>query len=209
MSYRNDRDADQARISALETELAVARRRIEELEGKRAPTPTSVRAQVREGATPYLLEIDHTFDGEVTPEQLDALVQSIRDITNDAGRVELLRSSLTWTSPQTNRSVRVVAREGRTALTVTENLGQLTRSLYGGIIGGVGGGGIIVPMAIGRALDHTLALMPFLLLGWLSSAVVFAFVLVQRATKRHTAELVQLFEMVAAELEATLRAKAA
>jgi hypothetical protein len=36
MTYRDDRDADQARIAALEAELRVARERIDELEGKRS-----------------------------------------------------------------------------------------------------------------------------------------------------------------------------
>ena len=36
MSYRDDRDADQARIEALELELARARDRISELEGKQS-----------------------------------------------------------------------------------------------------------------------------------------------------------------------------
>jgi len=34
MTYRDDRDADQARIAALETELRQARERIDELEGR-------------------------------------------------------------------------------------------------------------------------------------------------------------------------------
>ena len=36
VTYRDDRDADRARIEALEAELAAAQRRIEELEGKRS-----------------------------------------------------------------------------------------------------------------------------------------------------------------------------
>ena len=41
MSYRDDRDADQARIAALETDLAAANRRIAELERERMTIFTS------------------------------------------------------------------------------------------------------------------------------------------------------------------------
>ena len=47
MTYRDDRDADRARIAALEAELATAKRRVDELEGTPRPRARRTRAAAR------------------------------------------------------------------------------------------------------------------------------------------------------------------
>src|SRR5262245_51261853 len=180
MTYRDDRDADQARIAALELELARARDRIAELEGKEtALVRVSSRELVAGGPpTPAVrwlgarlkLELTRRFDRAISAEHFDDLVERIRSLTGDPGRTDLLRSSLTWrsTAPHGGTgpflTVTVTARDNATVLTVGDRLGQLAGALYGGVGGGVGGGGITAPILASIAMP---VLAPFLIAGWL------------------------------------------
>src|SRR5438105_926456 len=147
MSYRDDRDADQAHIAALEAQLASARSRISELEGRRdqalvltsrgaldvAGKPRS--AAVRWLGAPLVLEMSRTFERAFPAERLDDLVGAIREIAQEPGRAELLRSSLTWYASGAGTSARttvtVVVRDGKTTLRVSDRLHQLAGAIFG------------------------------------------------------------------------------
>ncbi len=72
MSYRDDRDADQARITALETDLAAARRKLDDLEGRRSQAlvlASKIRLARSGGRKipwfgPTRFELDAAFEGE-------------------------------------------------------------------------------------------------------------------------------------------------
>ena len=117
MSYRDDRDADQARIESLERELAEARGKLEVLEGRQshalvlASPATLVRNGRSSGAAwwfgaPGQLQFARRFDGVFPAERFEELVERIREVTRDPGRTELLRSSdsiRAWSASRSSR----------------------------------------------------------------------------------------------------------
>ena len=98
--YRDDRDADQARIAALEGDLASAKDRIAELEGKRSQAlvlatsgglvPGDQSASKKWAGAPFRLELVRQWEKEFPLAKLEDLLDPIREITRDNGRVEML-----------------------------------------------------------------------------------------------------------------------
>jgi hypothetical protein len=219
MSYRDDRDADQARIEALEQELAATREKVAALEGRQsqALVLASQGALVREtgqsGAAwwfgaPGSLQLARRFDGAFPADRFEELVERIREITRDPGRTELLRSSLTWFASRGEKStgpfrvVTVTVRDGSTTLTVTDRLAGLAGAIYGGVGGGVGGGGLSLPIIASTAVPF---LAPVFILGWLGGVFLGTREIYKRAARRRAVALQQLFEALVADIEGALR----
>lgn len=219
MTYRDDREADQARIAALEAELASARERIAELEGRRdqalaiasgnALMPSSragSRAERWLGA-PLKLQMSRTFLRAYPIERLEELLPRVRAITDEIGTTELLRSSLTWRTSggqrQTARTtVNVVVHDGMTTLTVSDSLHQLAGALYGGIGGGMGGGGVAAPVFASMAIP---VLAPLFFVGWLGGVYGGTRLLFKRMARKRAALVRQLFDALSEEIEAATR----
>jgi hypothetical protein len=218
MTYRDDRDADQARIAALELELARARDRIAELEGKNAQALVAVGTRdlvtggrpsraVRWLGARLELELTRRFDRMLPAEHFDDLVERIRSITRDPGRTNLLRTSVSWSSstPHTGTgpfmTVTVTARDNATVLTVNDRLGQLAGALYGGVGGGVGGGGITAPILASIAMP---VLAPLLIAGWLGGVYFGVRALFIRAARRRAAMLQRVFDALVEDITAKL-----
>src|SRR5262245_25139490 len=104
MTYRDDRDADRARIAALEAELAKAERRVAELEGRRvlalvqAGGNALARADAAPSAArtwlgaPLRLALTKRWDGAFPVERFEDVIERIREVMRDPGRSELLRA---------------------------------------------------------------------------------------------------------------------
>jgi hypothetical protein len=96
--------------------------------------------------------IDRTIPGEVPVREFPYLVEEIRIALGTVGLVGTLGSSLTWsTSPPgqgTGRNVQITvsARDGQTRLRIEEQMANTAGGLYGGLVGG-GGGGIGIAWA--------------------------------------------------------------
>jgi hypothetical protein len=218
MTYRDDRDADQARIAALEHELALARDKLAALEGRQsqALVLASQGALVPGGGAggaarwfgPVTLQLARRFHGAFPTERFEELIERIREITRDPGRTELLRSSLTWFASRGEKStgpfrvVTVTIRDGTTTLTVTDRLAGLAGAIYGGVGGGVGGGGLGLPIAASAAIP---VLAPVFLLGWLGGVFLGTRALYKRAAHRRAVALQQLFDALVDDIERTLR----
>jgi hypothetical protein len=217
VSYRDDRDADQARIAALESELAVARARLAQLEGHQsnALVLASQGALVGSGPSgaarwfgPGILQLARRFDGAFPTDRFEELVERIREIARDPGRSELLRSSLTWFASRGEKSsgpfrvVTVTVRDRTTTLTVTDRLAGLAGAIYGGIGGGVGGGGISLPIIASAAVP---VLAPVFILSWLGGVFLGARAIYKRAAHRRAVALQQLFDALVADIERALR----
>lgn len=221
MSYRDDRDADQARIAALERELAAARDKVAELEGKQsnALVLASQRALAPGGAQagptaitrwfgPGTLQLTRRFEGAFPIDRFEELIERIREVTRDPGRSELLRASLTWfasagektTGP--HRVVTVTVRDGATTLTVTDRLGGLAGAIYGGVGGGVGGGGLGLPILASITVP---VLAPVFILGWLGGVFFGSRAIYLRAAKNRAIALQQLFDALVGDIERGLR----
>jgi len=218
MTYRDDREADQARIAALEQELAAAREQLATLEGRQsqALVLASQGALVQSGGgsiaarwfgAPGHLQLARRFDGAFPTDRFEELIERIREVTRDPGRTELLKSSLTWFASRGEKStgpyrvVTVTVRDGSTTLTVTDRLAGLAGAIYGGVGGGVGGGGLSLPILASAAVP---VLAPVFLLGWLGGVFLGARAIYKRAARRRAVALQQLFDVLVADIESAL-----
>ncbi len=218
MTYRDDREADQARIAALEQELAAAREQLATLEGRQsqALVLASQSALVPSGGgsvaarwfgAPGHLQLARRFDGAFPTDRFEELIERIREVTRDPGRTELLKSSLTWFASRGEKStgpyrvVTVTVRDGSTTLTVTDRLAGLAGAIYGGVGGGVGGGGLSLPILASTAVP---VLAPVFLLGWLGGVFLGARAIYKRAARRRAVALQQLFDVLVADIERAL-----
>jgi hypothetical protein len=221
VTYRDDRDADQARIAALEGELADARGKLEELEGRRSqalvlarPAGALVAAGQRDRAETWLgaplrLELTHVFDRALPSALFEDLLPPIREVTGDHGSTELLRSSFRWSGspsasmnggrPATVVSVRV--RDDRTELVVTERLGAIAGALFGALGGGLGSVSSVGPILASVAVP---VLAPVFILGWLGGIYGTTRWLYRRTARRHARRLQALFERLITEIDALL-----
>lgn len=218
MSYRDDRDADQARIEALEQELAATRDKLAAVEGRQAQALVlaSRNALVPGGGPsaasrwfgPGNLQLSRRFEGAYPTDRFEELIERVREITRDPGRTELLKSSLTWfasrgeKSPGPFRVVTVTVRDGTTTLTVTDRLAGLAGAIYGGVGGGVGGGGISLPIMASIAVPY---LAPVFLVGWLGGVFVGTRAIYRRAARRRAVALQQLFDALEADVARVIR----
>ncbi len=217
VSYRDDRDADQARIEALEGDLASAQRRIAELEGKQslALVPVSGSAlAVVEGKVPWYgsplrIDLTRTFDGAYPTDAFEELIDIAREITGDSGRSEVLKSSLSWKSDSNQKGVgpflnlTVSVRDGRTVVTLHDRLGGLAGAYWGGVGGGVGGGAISAPIMLPIAAGAP-ALIPVFVLGWLGAIFVGVRSLYKRSAKKRAVHMQKLFDAICIAVEAKL-----
>ena len=219
MSYRDDRDADQSRIAALETELAGANKRIAELEGRReqalvlasggelatASPPTAAKRWL---GAPLELKLSRELPGSFPTDRFEDVIERIRAITRDPGRTEVLKSSLTWSASTGPKGigpftiVTVSVRDGVTRLAVTDRLGPAAGAMYGGVGGGAGLGTIAVPIAAAAMIMPLLA--PVLALAWIGTAWVGARSLFKRIARSRAERLQQLFDALVEELDAAI-----
>jgi hypothetical protein len=214
VTYRDDRDADQARITALEADLARANDRVAELENRRsqalvlAGSHALAPGMSRSPATRWLgaptkLQLSRAFDKALSADHFEELVERIREMTGDPGRTELLKSSLTWWSssrhngPGPSLSITVTARNDKTVLTATDNLGALVGGLWGGLGGGAGGGGLgfVIPAAIAVP-----ALAPVFIIGWLGGVYAGTRAIYKRSARKRAEELQRLFDVLAGDI---------
>jgi hypothetical protein len=218
MSYRDDRAADQARIEALEQELAETHQKLALLEGRQsqALVLASQGALVPGGGqsstarwfgAPGALQLSRRFDGAFPADRFEDLIERIREVTRDPGRTELLRSSLTWFASRGEKAgpyrvVTVTVRDGNTTLTVTDRLAGLAGAIYGGVGGGVGGGGLSLPILASTAVP---ILAPIFILGWLGGVFLGARAIYKRAASRRAVALQQLFDALVGDIERALR----
>jgi hypothetical protein len=217
MSYRDDRDADQARIASLERELGETRDKLAALEGRRTQALVlATRGALVPGAQPSsagrvfgpgTLRLARRFDGAFPAARFEHLIERIRELTGDPGRTEVLNASLTWFASRGDRSigptriVTVAVRDGATTLTVTDRLSGLAGAIYGGVGGGVGGGGLSLPIMASTLVPM---LAPVFLLGWLGGVFLGTRALYLRLARRRAEELQQVFDALVGDIERAL-----
>jgi hypothetical protein len=213
MSYRDDRDADQARIDALEGELSSARKRIAELEHRDDQALVLARggalaprtAAVRWLGAPLTIELTRTFDHAYPVDRLEDLLPTIRRVAERPGMAEVLRSSLTWRAafpgtPTESTVVSVVVRDGKTELVVSDRLRQLAGALYGGFGAGVGSVGIGMAVAASVAVP---VLTPIFVVAGLCGVYGGVRALFVRLAKKRARIAQRLFDRLCEEIDAT------
>ena len=218
MTYRDDRDADRARIEALEAELAQAKTRVSELEGRReqalvlASGGALVQGQKSASGTwlgaPIKLQLSREFPGAFPVDRFEDLIEPCRTIVGDTGRTEILKSSMTWSTAANPKGigpflvVTVSVREGVTRLAVDDRLGQAAGAIYGGVGGGVGGGTLMAPIGLGILIGPVA--VPLLIAGWLGATWWGCRKIYQRIARRRATLMQQVFDALVKDIDAAI-----
>ena len=87
----------------------------------------------------YEIEVPFMVD----PNDFDVLAHTIRAAIGESGTASVLGRSLSWTTTGYNKSrnvhVSVTCSRGRTLIRAEEKLGQYAGTMFGGLVGGIGG----------------------------------------------------------------------
>jgi hypothetical protein len=208
VSYRDELDAAHARIEALETDLARAKR---ELAGRESTAlekvPASEQALVRGDAggpaaprwlgAPVQLRFEREIDGEVPVDAHTEMVEKMRRAFGAAGATTVLPGSLAWSltgaqntlTPTVN--IYVSARRGKTTITLEQRLGATAGAIFGGVGGGVGAGGVMLPIA---AVIISPFAVPVAIGAWLGGMYVGCRKLYRSRAKFHAGRLEKLLD---------------
>src|SRR6478735_1285284 len=117
---------------------------------------------------PTTLRLERTIDGEVSPDEYEALVLEIQRTVGGMGSASTLGRTLQWTSAGSGRrrlsgrmvQVTITPRNGRTTIRIEEPVSQVARALFAVSMGGIGmglmplvgvGGGVIGTNLVGPA----------------------------------------------------------
>ncbi|HEX9564381.1 MAG TPA: serine/threonine-protein kinase [Gemmatimonadaceae bacterium] len=217
-AYQVDQVRSAAREAGIGTEFidrALAERGlVPAREGDVGTAPT-----VRDGIVPpynwwlgghSAIAFEATVPGEMPERDFDLMVDIIGRALNDAGTASMVGRSLKWASTDRQRKVQisVLVRDGRTTIYVGERLRDLIGPLYGGIIGGVGGGslGPVMGIAAGE-LGIPLLIAPGIL-ATLGTAFAVARYFLRRTTRSRSAVLKALTERLAEQARDSIARRA-
>ena len=138
--------------------------------------------------------------------KFEDLLEVIREVTRDNGRVEMLRTSMTWTSSSPEKgtgpyiTIRISVKNGTTRLEAGDRLGPLAGVIFGAIGGGVGGGAIALPIFASVAAP---VLAPVIAVGWVGGFYVGLRKLFKSRARKRAEKLQQVFDRVRAEIDQT------
>jgi hypothetical protein len=137
--------------------------------------PEAVNRPSPWAGAPTRLVFERVVDGEISPDDYEQLVDTIRRTIGDNGIPSVLGKTLSWTTRSDARrrgnsrhvDVNIVARRGVTTIRVDEELRNLAGPLFGGLVGGGGGGTTGITMGIGMGHFHS---VPIAAMMWLGTA---------------------------------------
>lgn len=144
LAYRDDLEAAQARIAALERENAELKQESTALvkaDSTALATVGSQKPQRRWLGGPTKLANERVLDGEVPEAAFALVVDHARDFFGKPGELSVLPGSVTWNTRATDSraiELRLTVRSGETTLRLTENLNGWAGGVYG-VLGSVGG----------------------------------------------------------------------
>ncbi len=147
-------------VEAIADEVGIPREHVRSaaaaLSPGRSGTPAPIEPPVynRFYGGPTRLLYERIVEGELAEADFPMVVEEIRRGMENLGHVSQLGKSFTWTmarGPAQRRDVEVAVtvRGGRTRITLHENLERLVSSMYLGLGGGLGGGGVAPLLALG------------------------------------------------------------
>ncbi|EDM77462.1 hypothetical protein PPSIR1_24799 [Plesiocystis pacifica SIR-1] len=159
---------------------------------------------------PSALRFERRLEGEVSEACFDEIAHEIHLTLDEPGTVTRSSRSLAWrtnvasNTPGRRISVSVSTGRGETSIRVDEQLQTLIGSMFGGILGGVGGGGmglIVLPAMWNPAL------IPVFMVGWMGASYALARGLFRRQSRRRAEALQAVFERIVTLCEDDLYAK--
>lgn len=137
------------------------------------PGSESIRPSPWVGA-PTRIVFERVIDGEISNDDHEALIDTVRRTLGDNGMPSVLGRTLSWSSSyqggrRRNRGrrvdVNVMARGGVTTIRVEEELRDVAGALIGGLVGGGGGGTTGISMGIGMSQFHSVAIAAMIWFG--------------------------------------------
>jgi hypothetical protein len=152
---------DTTRMTVGELEEAASSAGIASVFVRRAAAELALRQARRDRISPGLggprtILLEVTLDGEIPVPAYEYVIEAVRRHTGELGVASLIGRSLTWTAhpshsragPGWSRTIAltIVPRAGRTRIRIEEKLDQLVRSVFGTLLGGIGGGGSVIPI---------------------------------------------------------------
>ena len=194
-------------------------RALEEVRGggisaARSSSPARATIANRSGAAsalagaPTFLSYEVVVEGQVSPDDYDLLVDTMRRELGDAGLPSVLGRTLTWTTAGTgNRGrarqahVTVLTSQGRTTIRAEERLRHVAGGLFGGIMGGVGGGFGGASIGIAFGITHSGLLAAAAPLSIVALAYGIARTIYTRTVRSHETELRNVVEKLAAQVK--------
>jgi hypothetical protein len=221
VSYRDDLDAAQARISALEDELGDARERVAELEGKRGMalakidkgalvTAEGQSAAQRWLGSPTKLSGERELEFAIDDETFSRVAEHLRRFYGNPGHVSGVAGTYSWWSGAASNGVGpfvtiyMTAKNGRTEIRGEQRMANMAGAIFGGVGGGVGGGGIGLPIA-GLLLSPMLGIAAIPL--WLGGTYWACRKLFRRSVEKAARRLDEALDLVV-EVAAEARARA-
>jgi len=111
-------------------------------------TRVTDRAPSRFLGAPSTLRLERTIDGEISPDEYEAIVLEIQRTVGGMGAASTLGRTLQWTSAGTGRrrlsgrmvQVTLTPKNGRTTIRIEEPVSQVARALFAASMGGIGMG---------------------------------------------------------------------
>ncbi|NVB39993.1 hypothetical protein G6O69_19265 [Pseudenhygromyxa sp. WMMC2535] len=158
------------------------------------------------------LHFEARLTGEIPEDCFDELIFEINAALGEPGSISRSNRSLAWHSvvtqgqPGRRIAVTVTAARGETMIRIDERLQNLVGALFGGIVGGLGGGGMGL---IALPIVFAPTLVPVFVLGWFGGAYALARMLYKRQVARREAELGALLDRMVGVCEGSIGGRAA
>lgn len=168
-------------------------------------TPAPMASRFLGAAT--RLHVEHVVPGELSSDDVEALVEEIRRTFGDPGFVSTLGRTVTWSpTPSQHRAhaagrrlfVTITTRGGQTTLRAEEDLSPIAGGLFGGLMGGLGGGLTAPTIAVGISTFHAAAPVVGIVGALLGGTYVFARGIFVLLAGRRAQELRVLIDRLAA-----------
>ena len=165
---------------------------------------------------PTRLVFERVVDGEISTDEYEQLIDTVRRTLGDNGMPSVLGKTLAWTSSmQAGRrrghgrqvDVTVVSRRGVTTIRVEEELRNIAGALFGGLVGGGGGGTTGITMGIGLGALHSAAIAAMLWVTVASSFYLLARTLFARTSEKRERELRELIDRLEEQVAAAVSEK--
>jgi hypothetical protein len=198
-----DEIATLARDAGIREDLV---RRAAEGPAPRAPLARA-RGNLLTGA-PMRVVVERAVAGTVGPANHAQLVGRMRRALGEAGRSEVLGDTLSWSTTVSptgaGRNVHVSIEpdaDGRVTVRIDERMTPLAGAFFGGVFGGMGGGGMGLVLPASLALLPA-SMLPFVIAVWLVGSFALARALYVWRVRAREAELTALLDDLAQRISA-------
>jgi len=169
--------------------------------------PTSPWSPIIGGPTRLFYERE--VEGELPDTEFPVLVEEIQRGLQQVGLVSQLGRSFSWTMSRSgsrrDMEVAVSVRAGRTRIVVRENLAPMIGATFGGICGGLGGGGMAPFLGMLGAIHLPTGAILAGIPVWLASVYAMARTTYRKSVRRRQADFQRLADRLAELTEELIR----